>query len=355
MNDWEQMDEFIAITHGEDHVLRSRPLFDWFYLRNADKMKANLIVAYEGKRLIALLGYIPTKFLWGNEKLTGAWMALWMTLEKYRHGIGALLMRKITEMFPIVAGQGAGQMNQAIVTKMGFRFLERIPKVVYLFTGAKLSKSFAFPEKEDIPDRDKLDTVPGAIRKISSKDFSPDWDLYPSLRFGTLRDYEYLRYRYLEYPFLKYLVFVDGPASSPAVCVARIIDTAEGIKVARILEFFYPENYGGESLGRELISKCLNYFMFNNCDYADFYCTADPYIKLLATVGFMADDEGVLPSRLDPIDMSIKVQNFELHISRELKSKYPGSLEKCFVTRADGDQDRPNKSFTNYLNGLGHA
>ena len=345
MSDWQQMDRFLAVTHGENHPLRHRQLFDWFFLRNKEKGFANLIVAYEENKLISLLGYIPTTFIWGDEVIEGAWMAHWMTLEGHRFGIGALLMKKITEMFPIVAGQGASQMNREIVTKMKFRFLEKIPKMVYVFNYEKIEKIFDFQPKDKIvKERDDLGNAI-EVHKLSRENFNPNWDAYPSLQYGTLRNSEYLNYRYIKYPFFKYHVFVEGDRTDPALLVARVVNTSRGIRVARILELFFPENDMGKKRGLLLVNRCLNFFEQQNCDYADFYNNSKSCLNLLLEAGFIAEDLGELPSLLDPIDMSRRFQNLELFIAPFLKKKYPNCEDQFYVTRADGDQDRPNESY----------
>jgi len=65
----------------------------------------------------------------------------------------------------------------------------------------------------------------------------------------------------------------------------------------------------------------------------------------LLDAGFTDDNAGTLPSLLDPIDMSRRFQNLELFVSPELKRKYPNCENAFVVTRADGDQDRPNESY----------
>lgn len=345
MNDWQQMDRFIATTHGENHPLRNRPLFDWFFLRNSNKEMANLLVAYDGDKLVSLLGYLPTHFLWGSDKVSGVWMAHWMTLEGHRFGIGALLMKKITEMFPIVAGQGASLMNQEIVTKLKFRFLEKIPKVIYVFNSKSIKRLLGVEIGEENRFLRKRFDIAIETKAITSNNFNPNWEFYPSLKYGTLRDADYLTYRYINYPFFKFRIFVEGDAYSPALLVARIVETSAGIRVARILEFFFPENDKGKSQGSALINGCLNFFAKHNCDYADFYGTASSHLNLLIEANFVNDHAGALPSLLDPIDMSRKYQNLEVFVSPDLREKYPNCLDDFVVTRADGDQDRPNESY----------
>ena len=346
MDDWSQMDKFIASTHGGDHVLRNRPLFDWLFLRNADKKEANVLVAYDGDKLISMLGYMPTKFLWGCEVVSGAWMAHWITLSDYRNGVGALLMKKITEMFPVVAGQGASYMNQAIVTRMKFRFLDKLPKVVFIFDNKKIDNCFQMSfEKKNSPLPVEAINLPLSESTLSAETFNPDWSLYPSLKYGTLRDLAFMVHRYVNFPFFKYHIFLEGESTSPAVCIFRVIETNIGIRVARILEFFYPESASGRANAKTCINKCLAFFIERGCDYADFYCSGGEYMRFLSDMGFAEDNEGELPSLLDPIDFSRRHQNMEVWVTPDLKFRYPDCQDKFIVMRADGDQDRPNKSY----------
>jgi len=238
-------------------------------------------------------------------------------------------------------------MNQEIVTKMKFKFLKKIPKVVYIFNQDKVLISFGFRIVNKIDCSIEKYDLAKETTTITRECFNPNWDLYPSLKYGTLRDSYYLIYRYLDYPFFKYNIFIEGEASSPVVLVARIIETNEDIRVARILEFFFPENEPGEKRGLSMVIKCLNYFKQQNCTYADFFCNSDVHVNLLLDAGFINEDMGALPSLLDPIDMSRKFQNLELYVSPELKRRYPNCENAFIVTRADGDQDRPNESSRN--------
>lgn len=344
MKDWAQMDQFIAVTHGNGHILRHRPIFEWFFVRGEDKEHANMLVAYEEDRLVSLLGYLPTTFNWNGEEVNGAWTAFWMTIEEYRNGVGVLLMRKLTELFPIVATQGASAMNQAIVSKMRFQFLERIPKSICILNPEKVENELGYQAKKKFVSLDS-DLEIAEVDFSSMKDYSPDWSLYPALKFGTLRTHQYINHRYATYPFFKYKIFVEGPKTSPAVCIARVVDTDRGIKVARILDFFFPETKEGKESGNGLMKKCLNYFKNQGCDYADFYCTSAGYLESLESAGFERDYNDSLPSLLDPIDMSRKVQNAEIFVSAALKAKSPEGIDQFFISRGDGDQDRANRSY----------
>ena len=107
MHEWEEMHDFIAETHGPNHPMTQLELFSWFFCRRHNKNHANVLIARDKGQLVSLLGYLPTSFLLENEFIDGAWMAHWMTLKSHRHGIGAILMRRMTELYSVVAGQGA--------------------------------------------------------------------------------------------------------------------------------------------------------------------------------------------------------------------------------------------------------
>ena len=114
MHEWEEMHDFIAETHGPNHPMTQLELFSWFFCRRHNKNHANVLIARDKGQLVSLLGYLPTSFLLENEFIDGAWMAHWMTLKSHRHGIGAILMRRMTELYSVVAGQGASNMNKPI-------------------------------------------------------------------------------------------------------------------------------------------------------------------------------------------------------------------------------------------------
>jgi hypothetical protein len=345
MKDWSQMDSFMALTHGQMHPLRQRDLFEWFFLRNPNSDDANLIVAYDGAKLVSLLGYIPTNFYWNGKVVLGAWMAHWMTLEQYRNGIGTLLMRRITEMYPIVAGQGASMMNQLIVTKMGFSFTEEIPKVVYLIQPNILFEELGYVSTNKISNsRDNLVGTAIPFNSITPEIYQPDWAQYPDLKFGTLRDLDYLHSRYLAYPFHKYHVFIEGNKTTPIVVIIRIIETNKKLKVARILEFFTPQGENYQYVASKLLLKVINFAELNGCSYVDFYTNSEFQLGLLRNIGFY-DESGLLPSLLDPIDLTRKFQNFELFVSEDLQRESPDCVDNFYISRADGDQDRPNEKF----------
>lgn len=352
MKNWEQLAQFISETYGCDHVLLNKKLFSWLFCTRKDDV-ANLIVAYESGELISLLGYVPTAFLIRDTIVHGVWMSQWMTKEKYRQGIGALLMRRIKEMFPIAAGQGANAANKPIALKLGFHFLESIPNVVFMIDRNRVAELF------DV----KFNHIDSKVFDSRNYDFNqflvsttkplPEFDLnkalYPSLCYGTLRNSHYIQRKFIDFPFFDYKVLFSGTAERPVILVARVVDAAmpkpdeRRFKVGRILEFFFPEDSAGQIAATEILSAAKQYFIQQGCAYVDFVSTGSVQIQLLLSNGFQPDELGLLPCFLSPVDYKRKKQNLEIYIENKLLKEFPEALDRFYLTRSDGDQDRPTK------------
>lgn len=117
-------------------------------------------------------------------------------------------------------------MNQAIVTKMNFTFLERIPKAVYVFKQQKLEQLFNYqnPVRRDRKSRRKLHMACQQNPRNNKRELQSGLVNLSEYEVSeTVRDGDYLTYRYLDYPFFKYHVFLKGESTSSAVLVARIV------------------------------------------------------------------------------------------------------------------------------------
>jgi hypothetical protein len=345
MAGWDEMEHFIARTHGAHHVMRDRSLFEWFYCRDPSHPgMANVVVARDDSELVAILGYVPTAFLYAGERVQGTWTALWFALPEHRHGVGALLMRRLAELFAVVAGQGASEMNRAIVKAMGHSFVDTIPKVVLVLDRTAINEWL--PEYVVPPWRPAMRrTSHGAARTLAASSYSPEWRHYPDLEFSTVRDFEHLHDRYVAYPFMEYEVLVLGEPETPSVAVLRVIDSSAGVRVGRLLEFFGPDIrvFGDQSsaLLDQVVAQCRS----RGCGYIDFYCTSADSVALLQAYGFVRDDAGELPSLLDPVDFSRRRQNLECYVSPGLRPRLPDWHARLYASRGDGDQDRPNAAY----------
>ena len=144
---------------------------------------------------------------------------------------------------------------------------------------------------------------------------------------------------------MKYRILVLGEPQTCSVAVLRIVETTEGVTVGRLLEFFGPDidkfRVQNEELLDEVVDECLD----RGCTFIDFYCTSPKTAAFFEECGFSRDDDGQLPSLLDPVDFSRKSQNLEFFVRPSLRREVPDWSEAFYATRGDGDQDRPNATF----------
>jgi hypothetical protein len=80
--------------------------------------------------------------------------------------------------------------------------------------------------------------------------------------------------------------------------------------------------------------------------FSDFYCTAELLAAPLEEVGFITEEElrVPVPSRFQPLDWQTISLNGSFWVSPEVASDSYSFFRTSdlYVTRSDGDQDRPN-------------
>jgi hypothetical protein len=352
---WDEMDAFLEENYREQYVLRQRPLFSWQFQHPQYAEHATVLCARRQGRLVGILGYIPKAFFWGElgKSIGGAWMANWMVSRDARQGVGWILMRRLQELYPILLGQGANTANEEITTKMGFEFFPRIPRYGVVFdpeatatalllgaTAEQVAKLRAF-EVSSFEGRPRA-TVKSVLGPDDMRDFAPDWSLYQGMRFGTVRDAAYLKWRYFDHPVFDYRCLMSGTPDRPAICVFRIEETSGDahVLVGRIVELFAPQDEAGRRAMGAVLYAALDKMRSQGCLFCDFFCGSREIGKMAETLGLHLFPEGQLPSRLSPVERGARPQNLEVWSRHDLSC--PEDVGDIYVTKADGDQDRPN-------------
>jgi hypothetical protein len=274
-------------------------------------------------------------------------MANWMVDEDFRRGIGPLVMRRLQELYPVLLGQGANDANKPIARRMGFQIYDRIPRQITIFDDSRAT-GFKTTETISLPPRWRSAHSSAGVREfdleIAPDIYDPDWCQYSAMAYGTQRNTQYLVWRYFNHPNFQYRTLVAGPKDCPALCVYRIEATGdiESGPVGRIVEFFHADGDESTTAGVQVLSAALNEMSDAGCAFADFYCTADLTLQTATLVGMTEATNLQLASRLSPLDPRWHPQNLEIWASRSLHQA--PSLNKLYITKSDGDQDRPNRA-----------
>jgi ribosomal protein S18 acetylase RimI-like enzyme len=360
-------------AHIKEHWRRGHPLaheglLRWQYRFPGDSERLSVVVAREGGQIVGVLGVIVVSFCVRGRRCTGGWLATWtVTPAARKRQVGLRLLRHVLEEpFGFVGVTAANEIALRIYRALGFSINPSIPRWVQTISSDALSTllgSGAPPCAEQPKRRPSGDRAPasgeppaqppaGSSLRISSwsEGLAERWDETWGRQFapqliGTWRDAAYLRWRYLEHPRFAYAVRVaqDAGGSLRGLAVHRIADVrgAEG-GVARVVELLGdPE--AATALVRDVIAAGAR----AEAAFAEFYCSAAAVAEPLGECGFTLEAEptAALPALFEPLNFGMPMLSGAFSAGAELGGD-PALFDSdaLYVTRSDGDADRPNEA-----------
>ncbi len=119
------------------------------------------------------------------------------------------------------------------------------------------------------------------------------------------------------------------------------IEEPLGFKIARIIDFISKDEAEIFTL-----QNAINFCRENGCHLIDFFFSGNFHIDSLEKVGFKeANQEPYfsIPLLFNPIDRERKYINLAFKvINPKIKNEKAADINNWYVTKGDGDQDRPN-------------
>jgi hypothetical protein len=344
------MRSFLVSRYWPEVALSSRSYFEW-QLGSDSVGRCDVVTAWDGHRLAGILGYVAKPIFWGStaENVRGAWLIALMVAPEYRHGVGIALLRNVQRRFPVVASLDVRPEAQRILSFLGFTVLPPLARYVTVVDPSRLDP-FLIQGKgseAELPEASTDSMHPVSVRTWDPEEEAPAWDQYPSLAFGTVRSPTFLRWRYLEHPVYAYSVLACGPRARPATCVYRI-ERPFGLEanVGRLIEFFHPGDELGREDGRTLLRTLTSRFSSAGCAFADHFTSCGDYGETLRAVGWAREilSRQQLALRLQPIDLSpypaYRFTAVAFSTTGHERAFHAG--DSIYITRGDGDADRPN-------------
>ncbi len=332
--------EFWARVYRPDYVfLRSEALFHWQF-GDAAAVKFHLKLARLDGALSAGLGYMPVEVTLGGRVVRGAWVVNWMVEPKYRRlGLGPLLMREVMRQFDVTLNIGPNQDAINATTRMGWADFGELTRHVCVLDATMAqaltpSGQLDWPKGSARSPASKLDVR--AVKQFSS-DATALWDeSQATAKAGVRRSAAYLNWRYARHPLFEYRLLEarrDGRLQGLAVCrVERVLDVP--VRVGRITELLAaPDAMDG------LVDAVLNEARAQQVAVVDFF-TSRP-CEALRSHGFIEGED----SRAAQIPMLFQPVDRRRTGIRFLAFGPDGATVRAaqwFVTKGDGDQDRPN-------------
>lgn len=358
-----ELQAFIDAHWRRRHILaRDSSFLRWQYRHSGDADCLSVLVAQRDERVLGLLGLIQVDFCRYGERLPAMWLALWFTAPNVRGRVGLALLREAFRRdCKMIGCLGVNETAKRIYAALRFDIWEAIPRWVRVVSPLALESLLA-EHAELYPSevlmawcaKAQLSTPPATVPIVRLVDWGEEtaerWDWAWQEQFaprllGTWRDAEYLRWRYVDHPHFRYVLrFAENTASGALIGllvyrVETVRDREE--KVLRVVEFLSAERAGGA-----LVRAILDAGEAANVAFADFYCTSAAFAVPLEAAGFVREERmsAPLPTLFQPLDLHRMRLNGAFWVAPTIanNSRTFFRTQSLYVTKSDGDQDRPN-------------
>ncbi|HKW47094.1 MAG TPA: hypothetical protein VJN70_06600 [Gemmatimonadaceae bacterium] len=359
---------FIHEEWAKNHILsRDEALFRWQYdSTNGSGATDNpsVLIAWRGDRIVGMLGLTPMRWLQNGTTHSGAWSSHWYVVPELRASPVAFLLIRHAQQLGFEVNGTVGTSAAAILRVRGYEIIPEIPRRVAIIDPAKTAALLLAGGVDASREREIIEFCDRSVSAAKPREANHEWavgewstDVGESWdacwkeaiapRFaGAVRDSAFIRWRYLNHPTFQYHVSVARHCPSGTVhgvLVSRL-ETVRGRteKVLRICDLLTDRTAPADCLLQHLIQTARQ----NGVAFADFYCTKS--IDSLSQYGFFAEhattDELTLPSRLQPLESGGRPLNAAIRLPEALRGTIGDLLARgeLYLTKADGDQDRPN-------------
>jgi acyl carrier protein len=338
--------EFFARSYGPGYRLATdEALLRWQYgpTPASPELPGHLKLALLDGRIVGCLGYIPVEVSLDSGIFSGAWVANWMTDPDQRGlGLGPILMREVTRQFDVALDLGANAEALDLLSRMGWSDLGDLPRYVCVLDQAQAARLTATgrlvwpaPPPAGGPRSD--------VRRVKLFDAGATtlWDRTWGVKSagGTRRSAEFLNWRYAGHPVFQYRLFEEhrnGRLAGLAVYhVEEVRDLP--VRVGRLVELITEPGPDG-SLLNGVVSDARSM----GVAVMDFFCASQRMAGLLARNGFLpaeTEPEARIPLLFQPLDRRRAGIRFMHNLGSAAEA---GQVRDWYVTKSDGDQDRPN-------------
>ena len=352
------LQSFVHEYWKPDHAfVRSAELLRWQHGENPFKAKSpyaedelTFLGAFDAGTLVAVLGEIPLSFTRFGQSVPGTWLALWKNREEGRHASAGiqLLQRVLSGPAVFVGGIGMNERVRRVYQLFRFHIGEDLPLYTVLnpdvesrlvvrkpdFSPGRAAR--LHPRPASAADRDG----PADREPPDSEAWERFWSRQRGAFFGVDRTAAYMRWRYLDHPHYRYewLSVADAGGRLGAAAVTRSQEVA-GERILLVLEFL-GEREPGERLARALCDRMREI----GASLLAFRCARarsfDAWRDVGGGVYEAGDPDFEIPSLFQPVVPEYRplVWCYRFGAGAEVVDE-----ADFYVTRSDGDQDRPSR------------
>ncbi|MFD0589346.1 hypothetical protein ACFQZE_15255 [Paenibacillus sp. GCM10027627] len=349
------------------HILsRDKALADFMFYNTPQhekyigKENYGAIGVWEDGKIVGLGGLMLFEFNLNGETEAACNVTNSIVLEEYRGSMaGLLLYAKPFDLYPFFCSLGIGlstfsmRVSPAAISKdMVRQPIYKLDRMIGIFDKKKTSEVLLESNENYLRNYDSVSKITQYGDKTVRQELVKDkWNsfYYTHIAPKTIsvsRNFEFLSWRYLNHPTFNYLVYTaqDQAGNYEGLFVARVENIVNNTaKILRIVEFISKNQDASIALANKIVEIGTDEAVL----FADFYCTTDMFNFGLESVGFKKeftsdDDKIVLPSRFQPVDLSVVDLNAVLSFHGKKVKKLNLLNNNFYFTKGDSDQDRPN-------------
>lgn len=349
------------------HILsRDQTLLDFMFYNNPmhekyiGKENYGAIGVWEDGKIIGIGGLMLYEFNVNGKRELSSNITNIIVLEEYRKSMaGVLIYGKILELYPIFCSFGVGLSNFAMrispptITKdYVMQPIHKLIRMIGIFSKKKTTEVLLEGNEYFLRNYNEIQKFPHHGNKIVNQELDEEkWNTFyythiAPKTIGVSRNYEFLNWRYLNHPTFDYLVYTvqDQLGNYEGLLVARVEKIVNNTaKILRIVEFISKNQDASITLANKIVEIGTE----KDVLFADFYCTTDMFNFGLESVGFKKeftseDDQLVLPSRFQPVDLSVVNLNAVMSFYGKKVRRLNLFDNNIYFTKGDSDQDRPN-------------
>lgn len=319
--DLAQVMQFINDFWKEDHILAtSKEMFDYQYYDQAAGRYNMVISKDDNNELECVLGFIPTsRFNKALVKKDVLWLSLWKSRENASNPfIGIMVYSFLRQNYEhsFIATNGMSDIAEQLYEHLGFE----VQSLHHLYIANPTIDDFKIAYNPKFSDNNT-----GLLFELELVD-SVEIQSVSRHETTCYKDSTYLVNKYLNHPYYVYSFFNIPEEDLIIVCREIIINNR---KVLRIIDFY------GQPSSLVRVSKSLESFIIkNNYEYVDILISTDISSSIQSKfILNNIDSTTIIPNYFEPFDSRNVEVKFAMH---------PKLMDGYFVTKGDGDQDRPS-------------
>jgi acyl carrier protein len=303
--------------------------------------------------LMGFLGYIPVDVSLNGRARRGAWVANWMVEEHQRRlGLGPFLMRDVLQEFEVSLDLGANEDARSLLARMGWQDLGNLARHVCVLDpagAAALTANGQLRWPATMPLSGKAIDSTVEVRLVdrfnaeATQLWDATWGCSGSRAGGTRRSAEFLNWRYAIHPVFQYRLVEarrDGRLRGIAVYHVETVRDLP-IRVGRMVEMIFDLSRPAGA-DTALLRAVVEDAHTQGVVLLDFFCASRRLGETMRHHGFVSGDSepaAGLPMLFQPIDRRRAGIRFMANLGNVAEA---AEIEDWYVTKSDGDQDRPN-------------